>query len=896
MAESETAAMPPAEPTSREHSAAPETYSPGSTIDDPELDRAQPVDTENEASPHPRRLEPESSPYPQSVSPSGPEHTRRGSGHDRRGKRGRFERAYKKPKGSQGKSVLWIREGPHEGTEDDGSVVSSSAYQKPYYARRSVSPRSDPDTRHTVGTMVGTRRQANGTVGSVYSGSKIRHIKKDDGTPLWRKDIQYEFLRTVVDDKTAVFTRISDEKKDCNFADIYIDAMARSSKTSKVLKDRLQMDRSAAQNMAMICLLVNVGRMNTTLNFFPEMRAQLRTYHSIPSLQAYKSQKDYKSLQDAPRLKSILKGASEDNENEPRTLAQLQRADVPRTNPVNLIFILSQYAPKVSETHFTSSIDFFDLVIRPTLSSASRARAFLWLMWWYLESDFTAESAKANPFGPGEFEEGNPFNEEIAKKVPALEVITEEQGNLENSDPEEERLFADKMQKERKRLLETEPEKGGIGDPDSKLVQRWRKQNGELNTASEEPESELESERLGSPAVTGPGGVQGLLNLPAGGNPAQPQAILGGMAAESLDEEWEAVDPHPGRGRYKRTKANTANRRKRPRKESDAEITPTVSRSGRPLVQSARALEREVGTPLSDYGNAGTPVPYPTLQKEASVSASDRRPRVGGDSNLSRARAKAARREEEERMMREAGMGTMERTQADGKRRPRPLTQHQKALEEHKRERVEWVLRGWKSKQYERVAARRGQVPFVVGVARRIQSLPDAYDSDEEEGAGWGIGGLVGRVEVGNAEGRTIGGDDYGEEAAGWLKGVVRARKRVLRWSGGDGESASARKLSRPRDYPSKDADRDADGDQVMMDADQEDGDAEGDTTIVRNGHQRHASRLRGGQPANDLTGLDDIDRSLLAERSDDQMDEADADVEEDEDDDTPADVDESDR
>lgn len=64
-------------------------------------------------------------------------------------------------------------------------------------------------------------------------------------------------------------------------------------------------------------------------------------------------------------------------------------------------------------------------------------------------------------------------------------------------------------------------------------------------------------------------------------------------------------------------------------------------------------------------------------------------------------------------MMREAGMGTMERTQADGKRRPRPLTQHQKALEEHKRERVEWVLRGWKRKECERVKKRRVRLPFV---------------------------------------------------------------------------------------------------------------------------------------------------------------------------------------
>lgn len=122
----------------------------------------------------------------------------------------------------------------------------------------------NPNNTATPGST--TRRQTNGTIGSVYSGNKIRHLKKEDGIPLWRKDIQYEFLKLVFEDKTPVFTRYSDGARNVVFSDIYIDAMARSSKTSKVLKDKLQNDRQAAVNMAMICLLVNVGRMNTTLN------------------------------------------------------------------------------------------------------------------------------------------------------------------------------------------------------------------------------------------------------------------------------------------------------------------------------------------------------------------------------------------------------------------------------------------------------------------------------------------------------------------------------------------------------------------------------------------------------------------------------------------------------
>ena len=96
---------------------------------------------------------------------------------------------------------------------------------------------------------------------------KIRHLKKEDGEPLWRKDIQYDFLKAIFDNPNPAFTNSYDPSlpKQC-FADLYIDTMARSSKTSKVLRDKLMSDREAAKGMAMVCLLVNIGRMNTTLN------------------------------------------------------------------------------------------------------------------------------------------------------------------------------------------------------------------------------------------------------------------------------------------------------------------------------------------------------------------------------------------------------------------------------------------------------------------------------------------------------------------------------------------------------------------------------------------------------------------------------------------------------
>lgn len=121
------------------------------------------------------------------------------------------------------------------------------------------------DTSHGLPPAVGARRQGNGAVGSVFPGNKLRSLKKEDGVPLWRIDIQYEFLRFVFEDRTPVFTRLEGRKQGLTFADIYIDSIMRSSKTSRTLKFQLQSDKHSAMSMAMVCLLVNFGRMNTTL-------------------------------------------------------------------------------------------------------------------------------------------------------------------------------------------------------------------------------------------------------------------------------------------------------------------------------------------------------------------------------------------------------------------------------------------------------------------------------------------------------------------------------------------------------------------------------------------------------------------------------------------------------
>ncbi|KAF4988356.1 hypothetical protein FDECE_15081 [Fusarium decemcellulare] len=280
---------------------------------------------------------------------------------------------------------------------------------------------------------------------------KIRHLKKEDGEPLWREDIQYDFLKAVFDNEDNVFTNSYEPERlgKQNFADLYIDTMSRSSKTSKVLRDKLLSDREAAKGMAMVCLLVNMGRMNTTLNFFPEMRAQLRTYHAIPSLQAHQDPHAYKQLQDAPRLKSILKGGAEDRD-EPSSIDKIKQKDIPRTNPVNLIFVMCNTAQKIAELHFPRHREFHDLIMKTQYSSESRAKAFLWLMWFYLESDFTEEGCDENPFGPGV-----DYGLDVANQgVPRLEEMAEDEKAKENVDTEEEIEFGRAKQKMRAKILE----------------------------------------------------------------------------------------------------------------------------------------------------------------------------------------------------------------------------------------------------------------------------------------------------------------------------------------------------------------------------------------------------------------------------------------------------------
>ncbi|KAF2239171.1 hypothetical protein EV356DRAFT_563291 [Viridothelium virens] len=718
-----------------------------------------------------------------------------------------------------------IQEAEKAITQDEATKEAEDSVK----TERDARSQSPTETPHYTSTTQTTRRNANGSVSSVYSGNKIRHLKKEDGVPLWRKDIQFDFLRAVFEDTTAVFTRFSDGTKGHNFADVYLDAMAKSSKCSKILKDKLLTERPSALNMAMVCLLVNVGRMNTTLNFFPEMRAQLRTYHSIPALQAHQDPNAYKQLQDAPRLKSILKGATEDIE-QPSTIDDIKAAKVPRTNPVNLIFVLAQYAPKISELHFHPPRDFFDLVMRSALSSKSRANAFLWLMWWYLESNFSKEDALANPFGEGQDGEATGG---IPLKVPHFDYLTEEQANLENVDTKSEIEFGEQKKQERVAILATDPpnmstgprkgpKKGyntssvfGLSDDGSPARDMGTPQPGSFTSLNRSgrhnPFSDAnfpsDSERTRSPSPAAhPNQSQ---TIPTSG--MNINTLLNEDAPSPAPRSKPSKPPGPGRGNWRRNKnkdaaaasANTPNSLSdRPYKPRSLDPNHTavnpMSTHGACRSSDEAAASLPNPNPLWNASDRHAPYTHPThsayhaitangpldpssttntyfnqLHSSTSSSHAPPPPFIPTSSSLGISVSGSG-------PSGSGGGGGGGGGGSSSRNRSRPQTQHQLRVEQHRQQHVNYILDRKLRKQYVRSGRVRRREGAMVRTWRRLVMLPDGYDSAEEEaaaaagGVGGGKGGAANAVGASGAPVRSMEQEMVRMGGVGGLVPLVR--------------------------------------------------------------------------------------------------------------------------
>ena len=97
---------------------------------------------------------------------------------------------------------------------------------------------------------------------------RVVALKRADGEPLTRTDVQYDFLHAIFGDSHSVFTdpyAAQPSDKLC-FRDLYIKAISHSPKATKALKDKMTESSVFSLDFAMLSLLVNVGRINTTMS------------------------------------------------------------------------------------------------------------------------------------------------------------------------------------------------------------------------------------------------------------------------------------------------------------------------------------------------------------------------------------------------------------------------------------------------------------------------------------------------------------------------------------------------------------------------------------------------------------------------------------------------------
>lgn len=297
-----------------------------------------------------------------------------------------------------------------------------------------------------------------GATTTAAGGQLYAPLKPQDGAPLLRRDLQWDALEAIFTAVSPRFTppTYTDEAlplfptdRSWSFAELYLDCIANSNKANRNLKDKMSESTAFAVNFAKLCLLINVGRINTTLAFYPEMKTALRTYHPIPSMQLDDFSK--KNLQDAPRMKAQLKGCRlpSDVENPPDSLAEvIRRATVLNWKPpacvVTCIFLLYNEWTRISQKYFPEGFILPDLFYpgydKDTIPSTQRSQAFLWLVHRFLETP----ELVATDFANGE------------TKLPPDELLhlTREDCTNENVDTYEEILFGAEMQKFREDFAE----------------------------------------------------------------------------------------------------------------------------------------------------------------------------------------------------------------------------------------------------------------------------------------------------------------------------------------------------------------------------------------------------------------------------------------------------------
>jgi Ino eighty subunit 1 len=110
------------------------------------------------------------------------------------------------------------------------------------------------------------------TVRSLRLNLSNASIKKKDGEALTREDIQYDLLECIFNDRQTCWTDHASQYTSSartpdrvTFRQLFVNVLVQSSKLSGNVKEKMQTDERFAVEFTKIALLVNVGRINTTM-------------------------------------------------------------------------------------------------------------------------------------------------------------------------------------------------------------------------------------------------------------------------------------------------------------------------------------------------------------------------------------------------------------------------------------------------------------------------------------------------------------------------------------------------------------------------------------------------------------------------------------------------------
>lgn len=194
-------------------------------------------------------------------------------------------------------------------------------------------------------------------------------------------------------------------------------------------------------------------------------------------------------------------------------------------------------------------------------------------------------------------------------------------------------------------------------------------------------------------------------------------------------------------------------------------------------------------------------------------------------------------------------------------KRTRPLTQHQLAVEQYRRRRVDVILDRGIRIEYAAAAKRRRKANPFIRSWIRCKGMADGYDTDEESHAQYA---QLSDYELGTKTPPPMpsglvpldfGGEvnDHGEESYYRAKMLSRALRRLDRWEGG-GKSGSRRRLKGERGSGLPDVNE---GRPVIGSEDEDDEDEDGDLMDVDEMERREALEDESAEDSDDDVDMD---------------------------------------